>query len=87
MNEWELLFTERLAPIAPQSFQLMDESGQHIGHAGNTGGGHFQLTVVSDRFAGKNRLERHRLVYACFAYLIPHRIHALIIAAYTPDEL
>jgi BolA protein len=52
------------------------------------GGGHFDLTIVSSAFAGKNTLARHRMVMALFADLIPHPIHALSIKkTLTPDEL
>jgi stress-induced morphogen len=43
-----------------------------------TGGGdHFRATVLSPRFAGKSRVEQHRMVYAVFADEIGGPIHAL----------
>jgi len=65
---------------------LHDDSASHAGHAGNQGGGHFELVIVSPAFAGKRAVERHRMVYALLADLIPTRIHALSIKAMTPDE-
>jgi BolA protein len=77
----------RLAALAPESITLFDDSAAHQGHAGAaSGGGHFELTVVSSAFTGKKSLERHRMVYQPLADLIPHRIHALSIRALTPDE-
>jgi BolA protein len=36
---------ERLAALEPQSMDLLDESGKHVGHAGaKAGGNHFRLT-------------------------------------------
>ncbi|WP_205881908.1 BolA family protein [Leeia aquatica] len=87
MSDIEALFAERLAPLQPSHIELVDESGEHIGHAGNTGGGHYWLTVVSESFRGQSRLARHRLVLTQFSDLIPGTIHALSIAAYAPDEL
>lgn len=86
-SDIEALFAERLAPLSPESFTLTDESGDHVGHAGNTGGGHYWLAVVSAKFAGQSRLARHRMVMDCFKELIPAKIHALSITAHTPDEL
>ncbi len=43
-----------------------------------TGGGdHFRATVVSPTFAGKTRIEQHRMVYAVFGDEIGGPIHAL----------
>jgi stress-induced morphogen len=43
-----------------------------------TGGGdHFRATVLSAEFAGKSRLEQHRMVYAVFGDEIGGPIHAL----------
>lgn len=43
-----------------------------------TGGGdHFRATVVATEFAGMNRIEQHRRVYAVFGAEIGGPIHAL----------
>jgi stress-induced morphogen len=43
-----------------------------------TGGGdHFRATVVASAFAGRNRIEQHKLVYAVFGDEIGGPIHAL----------
>ena len=34
------------------------------------GGGHFEIEVVSDAFAGKRILEQQRLVYSAIAHLM-----------------
>jgi len=34
------------------------------------GGGHYQIEVVSPEFAGKNLLERQRLVYSAIGHLM-----------------
>ncbi|QLI82069.1 BolA family transcriptional regulator [Chitinibacter fontanus] len=77
----------RLAALEFESIELFDDSAAHLGHAGAaSGGGHFELTIVSNAFIGKKSLERHRMVYQPLSDLIPHRIHALSIRALTPDE-
>ena len=43
-----------------------------------TGGGdHFQVTIVSDRFAGMSMIEQHRLVYTELGQKVGREIHAL----------
>jgi BolA protein len=79
---------ERLSALEPQSVELLDESGRHAGHAGAAAGGsHFKLVIVSSRFAGLDKLQRHRMVYASLGPLMRREIHALAIQALAPDEL
>ena len=49
-------------------------------------GVHFEARVVSDAFAGKLPLARHRLVYATLGELMGGAIHALSLRTLTPDE-
>jgi BolA protein len=79
---------ERLSALEPQSVELLDESGRHVGHAGAAAGGsHFRLVIVAQRFTGLPKLERHRMVYAALGTLMHREIHALAIQALAPDEL
>ncbi|HET9834822.1 MAG TPA: BolA family protein [Rhodanobacteraceae bacterium] len=73
------------AALNPQSLEVIDEGHLHIGHAGE-GSGHFRVRIVSAAFAGRNPIQRHRLVYAAVDDLIGHGIHALAIEAHAPDE-
>ena len=50
-------------------------------------GVHFEATVVSEAFAGKLPLARHRLVYAALGDMLQTDIHALAIRARTPEEV
>lgn len=51
-------------------------------------GGHYRLTIVSDAFAGKSLVQRHRLVYETLDDLLKqNEIHALSIKAYTAQEI
>jgi len=85
-NTAEMLRT-RLSDLAPVVLELDDDSAEHAGHAGAAGGGgHFSLLIVSEQFAGLNRLARHRAVLDRVGDLIPHPVHALAIRACTPDE-
>lgn len=50
-----------------------------------TGGGdHFHARVVADSFAGRSRIEQHRLVYAVFGDDVGGPIHALSLKTETP---
>lgn len=79
---------DRLAALNPESIEILDESGLHIGHAGaKDGGGHYQLIVVSHAFSNQPLQARHRMVYAALGTLMHKEIHALAIKAYAPDEI
>ena len=79
---------QRLAVLSPESIDVMDESGQHIGHEGaKGGGGHYQLLLVSAQFHGVPLPARHRMVYDALGSLMKQEIHALSIKAYAPDEI
>jgi len=79
---------QHLSVLTPEAVDISDDSADHAGHPGAaSGGGHFHLTIISRNFAGKNRIERHRMVYAALKPLMLHEIHALAIIAHSPDEL
>jgi len=74
--------------FAPGQFDLLDESHLHAGHAGHDrrGESHFALTLTSAAFAGKNRVERQRMVYAELADELRERVHALRMVLKAPGE-
>jgi len=85
-----LAIKERLiAAFDPAALEVVDESHKHVGHAGaKDGRGHFAVTIVSARFAGRKALERHRMVYEALDALMHTDIHALSVrAAATDNEL
>ena len=49
-------------------------------------GVHFEATVVSEAFAGKLPLARHRMVYATLGEKMGGEIHALQLRTVTPAE-
>ena len=88
MNESATAIEQQLrAVLAADAVEVIDESAQHAGHAGARGGGHYAVTVVSEQFAGKGPVERHRMVYAALDDVMRLRIHALSIRAFSPEEL
>ena len=77
-----------IATFSPTECLLEDESAAHAGHAGAaSGGSHYRLRLISTVFEGKNRLNRHRLVYDCLDDMMQHKIHALAITALAPSEI
>ena len=74
--------------LSPTAVELVDDSEQHRGHGGYNPAGesHFSLRIESSAFAGKNRVERQRMVYAALGDLMHERVHALSIRASSPDE-
>jgi len=78
---------QRLAALEPEAIELSDDSASHAGHAGaRAGGGHYRLTIVSPRFAGKSRIERHRMVYQLLGEMMQRQIHALALHTFAPGE-
>ena len=73
--------------LAPDSLLVQDDSAQHAGHAGAREGSHYTVHICSPRFAGLNRVARHRLVYDSLGPLGPQGIHALAIDAKAPGEV
>jgi BolA protein len=79
---------ERLATLEPLAIEIEDDSHRHAGHAGaRGGGGHYNLSIVSAAFAGRNTVARHRLIYDAAGDLMRGPVHALSIRAYAPDEV
>ncbi len=74
--------------LSPTRIELTDDSEQHRGHGGYNpaGGSHFSLRIESAAFAGKNRVQRQRMVYAALGELMESRVHALSIRASAPGE-
>ena len=74
--------------FAPASLEVIDESHQHVGHAGHREGGetHFRVYIVAEAFHGKSRLERHRMVNETLVAELKGGVHALAIHAAVPGE-
>ena len=61
---------------------VIDESADHAGHIGSNGsltGTHFRVRLPAAVFVGKNRVQRHREVYAPLQDLMNQGLHALAI--------
>ena len=86
-NERIAMIRERLeASFTPSQLEIIDESHKHAGHAGARGGGHFIVHIIAEQFAGKNPIQRHRMVYDAMGELMQSEVHALSIKAEAPSE-
>jgi BolA protein len=68
--------------LAPTQLEVIDESADHMGHAGSNGlghGTHFRVRIGSAAFAGKSRVAQHRLVYDALQKFTDAGLHALAI--------
>jgi BolA protein len=74
--------------LQPTRLDVVNESHLHAGHrtSPGTGESHFRVLVVSQAFAGKSRIDRHRIVNDTLAAELKGRVHALAIKAYAPGE-
>jgi BolA protein len=88
MNERRTkMIRERLTTaFAPERLEIVDESHKHAGHAQAGGAGHYLVDIVSDAFADKTLMQRHRMVYEALSDAMNSEIHALSIKASTPAE-
>ena len=73
--------------FSPADLLVKDQSHLHAGHAGaKEGKGHFDVRIVSDKFAGQSRINRHRMVYDALGDFMQSDVHALSITAETPND-
>jgi BolA family transcriptional regulator, general stress-responsive regulator len=81
MNSQERIATIRKrleAAFKPQQLEILDDSENHMGHAGAEGGaGHYTVLITADSLTQQSRVEAHRQIYEVLLDLMPHEIHAL----------
>jgi BolA protein len=76
------------AAFSPVLLRVEDDSARHAGHAGAQPGGqtHYNVLLVSEAFAGMNRVARSRAVHAALAAEFASGMHALALTLRTPAE-
>ncbi len=74
--------------LRPSRLDLVNELHLHAGHHSSPGTdeSHFRVLIVSEAFAGKSRVERHRLVNDLLSGELKGGVHALAIKACAPGE-
>jgi len=73
--------------LTPEQLQSYIENGLQCVEIRVAGDGeHFEALIVSEAFRGKNRVQRHQLVYAALGERMRAEIHALSMRTLTPEE-
>lgn len=75
--------------LEPRRLDVINESELHAGHRASPGTAesHFRVLIVSEKFVGLSRLDRHRRINELLAEeLKDGGIHALALKALTPSE-
>ena len=70
----------------PTRLEIINDSAQHSGHAGDDGSGesHFTIVIEAPRFGEMSRLERQRAVIEALGDIVGDRVHAVAIKASAP---
>lgn len=74
--------------LSPCDLVVINDSAHHQGHAGspNTEQSHFTVRVVSEKFNGMTRVQRHQWVYDLLKQAFDQGLHALSMTLLTPKE-
>ncbi len=73
--------------VTPEQLKTWIESGFNNAKVSVEGDGHhFEAVIVADEFEGKNRIQRHQLVYAALGDKMKAEVHALSMKTLTPIE-
>ncbi len=93
MTVEESIREKLLKAFSPTQLTVENELAKHAGHSGArdhlgrvTGETHFRVVVISNEFAGKSQIERHRQINAVLEDELTGPVHALAIKALTPAE-
>lgn len=88
MNRQQRIEAALRAALNPTSLEVIDESHQHAGHAGAhpEGETHYRVFITSAAFAGKTRVDMHRMVNALLKSEFDQGLHALALIASPPKS-
>ncbi|MCL2714742.1 MAG: BolA family transcriptional regulator [Alphaproteobacteria bacterium] len=91
MTTSDILIARLREAFSPEHLEVRDESHMHEGHAhgprqDSGGGTHFRIDIEAAAFAGRSRIERHRLIHAALESGFRGGMHALAIRARAPGE-
>ncbi|KAF9583581.1 hypothetical protein BGW38_009121 [Lunasporangiospora selenospora] len=75
----------------PESLEIINDSSKHAHHSAMRGvtskETHFRVNVVSNAFAGKSTMQRHRMIYGALKKDFDEGLHALSLNTKTPEEI
>tara|TARA_B100000686_G_scaffold256217_1_gene267836 strand:- start:395 stop:661 length:267 start_codon:yes stop_codon:yes gene_type:complete len=68
--------------LNPKLIEIKDESHLHANHnpSAKKGGTHFKIKIVSEKFKGKSRIEKHRIVNDILENEFKKGLHALTLS-------
>lgn len=68
--------------LNPTLIEIKDESHLHANHnpSAKEGGTHFKIKIVSKKFKGKSRIEKHRIVNDILENEFKKGLHALTLS-------
>ena len=68
--------------LNPTLIEIKDESHLHANHnpSAKEGGTHFKIKIVSKKFKGKSRIEKHRIVNNILENEFKKGLHALTLS-------
>jgi BolA family transcriptional regulator, general stress-responsive regulator len=75
--------------FAPERLSVINESHLHAGHQPDitgTGETHMRVRIVSAKFVGMSRLQRHRAITDLLKPELDAGLHALAVEPSAPDE-
>lgn len=73
--------------VTPQQIREYIAAGMECESVDVDGDGqHFEAMIVSSAFSGKNRVQRHQMVYGVLGERMREEIHALSMKTLTPEE-
>ena len=84
---------QHMKSLQPVQIELKNDSQKHAGHAehlgsaGFTGETHYKLTIVSEQFNGKSRIDRQRMIMDLLKEEFNSGLHALEIKAKGSTEV
>ncbi|KAK3848726.1 MAG: bola-like protein [Linnemannia gamsii] len=77
--------------LKPEALEIINDSAKHAHHSAMRGVDsketHFRVNVVSEAFAGKSTMQRHRLIYGALSKDFEAGLHALSLNTKTPAEV
>ncbi|KAF9939564.1 hypothetical protein BGZ75_006170 [Mortierella antarctica] len=77
--------------LKPEALEIINDSSKHAHHSAMRGVSsketHFRVNVVSEAFAGKSTMQRHRLIYGALNKDFEAGLHALSLNTKTPAEV
>ncbi|KAF9428574.1 hypothetical protein BGZ94_001877 [Podila epigama] len=77
--------------LTPEKLEIINDSSKHAHHSAMRGVSsketHFRVNIVSEAFAGKSTMQRHRMIYSALKNDFDAGLHALSLNTKTPAEI